>query len=68
MVDKICDVPMDEHLTREKTDAGGGRYPAVRAADPKVFRRLNTGKLFKEIRVRFLYILGPCPVSVEEML
>ncbi len=48
---QVGDVAVDEHLARVQPDDLVGRHPAVRAADPEVFRRLLPQQPLEEIGI-----------------
>lgn len=58
---------MHEELARRETDDLVGRYGAIGAADPEIFRRLDLAQTFEILRLPALDVGGPLTIVVKKL-
>lgn len=58
---------MHKKLARQQTDNFIRRDPAIRASDPKVFRRLLSRKPLKETGIFGGHLSDPAPIVFEQV-
>jgi len=63
----ISDVTMHEELAWRETHDLVGRYPAIGAADPEIFRILYLAQTFKIVRILALDLGSPLAIVVKKM-
>jgi len=62
----IGDVTVHEDLTRREADDLVGRYAAIGAADPEIFRRLRVAQALEVLWIFNINFLRPIPIVFEK--
>src|SRR5688572_2369128 len=66
--DNVCDVAVDEDFTGFEGRNLIGGDSGIRAANPKVFRGLNTGEIAKKVGVFCLDAFSPGAIFRQQMI